>query len=246
MKRAVTGAVTLVGLVLVICAVMGFVLLGGRGTWHTELQVAGGPVAIVVEPALAAVIGPTVSVQASSADPRVPLFVGRARPDDTEALVASSERVLVTGLDGARRLRASAAAGSQPLPEPDSVDVWHSRTIGTGAAQLTYRAAPGAQSVVIARADGRPLPDVALTVSWSDRTWYWVPLLALLTGLGLLYAVRRWNRPAAVRAAGRSSVRRRARAQRPRGAGASGRPGRSGGSGHVGRRRAATGSGRRR
>ena len=243
MKRAVTGAATLVGLVLVICAVMGLVLLGTHGTWHSELHVPAGRSAVVVEPALASVMGPTVSVQASTDGPAVPVFIGRARPDDTEALVASSDRLLVIGLDGARRLSTRPASGSEPLPAPDGVDVWHSRVVGNGAATLTYRAAPGAQSAVIARADGQPLPALSLRLTWSDRTWYWVPLLLLVVGLGLLYGVRRWTRPAAVRAAGLSSVRRRARAMRPHRPGAAERPGRSG---HVGRRRAPAGSGRRR
>lgn len=242
MKRAVTGVATLVGLVLVICAVMGSVLLGPHGTWHSELHVKAGQDAIVVEPALASVIGPSVSVQAHAIDSDAPLFIGRARPDDTEALVSSSDRLLVSGFDGVRLLRAVPVRGSAPFPAPDSVDVWHSRVVGEGEARLSYRAVPGAESVVVSRADGQPLPEVLLTVSWSDRTWFWVPILLLLTGLALLYAVRRWNRPAALRAAGLSSVRRRARAMRPRRPGGAGRPSRSG---HVGRRRATTGSRRR-
>ncbi len=243
MKRAVMGAGTLVGLVLVICAVMGLVLLGTHGTWHSELQVPAGRTAIVIEPALASVMGPTVSVHARTSDPDVALFIGRARPDDTEALVGSTDRLLVTGLDGARLLRTSDADGTEPLPAPDGVDVWHSRVLAQGDARLSYRASAGAQSAVVARADGQPLPEVSLTVSWSDRTWYWVPLLLLAIGLVLLYAVRRWNRPAAVRAAGLSAVRRRARAVRPRRPGGADRPGRSG---HVGRRRATSRSGRQR
>jgi hypothetical protein len=242
MKRVITGVATLVGLVLVICSVMGFVLLGTHGTWHSELQVPAGRSAIVVEPALASVIGPTVSVQASTESPGVPLFIGRARPDDTAALVDTSDRLLVTGLDGARRLSTRAVSGSEALPAPDGIDVWHSRVVGDGSARLVYRAAPGGQSAVVARADGKPLPAVSLRLTWSDRTWYWVPLLALVLGLALLYLIRRWNRPPAVRAAGLSSVRRRARSMRPHRP--ADRPDRRGRSGHTGRRRAPTRSGR--
>lgn len=235
MKRAITGAATLVGLVLVICAVMGFVLLGTHGTWHSELQVPAGRSAVVVEPSLASVIGPTISVQARTGDPAVPLFVGRARPDDTAALVGSTDRLVVTGLDGARQLSTREASGSEGLPALDQVDVWHSRVVDDGSATLVYRAAPGAQSAVIARADGAPLPAVSLRLTWSDRTWFWVPSLALVVGLALLYAVRRWNRPPAVRAAGLSPARRRGRGLRPHRPAVVDRPSRSG---HVGRRRA--------
>lgn len=241
MKRAITGAATLVGLVLVICSVMGFVLLGAHGTWHSELQVPAGRSAIVVEPSLASVVGPTVSVQARTSSPSVPIFIGRARPDDTAALVGTTNRLVVTGLDGARRLSTRSVSGSEGLPALDGVDVWHSRVLGNGGAELVYRASPGAQSAVIARADGAPLPAVSLRLSWSDRTWYWVPVLLLVVGLTLLYAVRRWNRPPAVRAAGLSSVRRRATSMRPRRPGAADRPTRSG---HVGRRRATSRAGR--
>ncbi|KQX69651.1 hypothetical protein [Angustibacter sp. Root456] len=237
MKRAITGVATLVGLVLVICSVMGFVLLGSHGTWHSELQVPAGRSAIVIEPALASVIGPTVSVQARTSSPGAPIFIGRARPDDTAALVDTTNRLVVTGLDGARRLTTRSASGSEGLPPLDQVDVWHSRVQGDGAATLVYRAAPGAESAVIARADGAPMPAVSVRLAWSDRTWFWVPVLMLVLGLGLLYLVRRWNRPPAVRAAGLSSVRRRARSMRPHRGGAADRPSRSG---HVGRRRAAS------
>jgi len=62
MKRAVTGVVIFVGLVLVICVVMGFVLLGGHGIWYSEVCVFVGGSAIVVESALVSVIGFMVSV----------------------------------------------------------------------------------------------------------------------------------------------------------------------------------------
>lgn len=238
MKRAVTGVGSLVGLVLVICAVMGAVLLGTQGTWHSELHVPAGRTAIVVEPALASVIGPTISVHARTADPNVPLFIGRARPDDAAALVQTTDRLRVTGLSGARLLATDDAPGSGTLPALDGVDVWHSRTVRDGDARLSYRAERGAQSAVIARADGRPLPAVALTLSWTNRTWYWIPLLLLVAGLGLIAGLRRWNRPATARSrtwsVGRGGSLARARRI--------GRPARPGKTAHVGRRRAASGS----
>src|SRR4051794_28213254 len=124
MKRAIAGVLTLVGLVLVICSVMGVILLGVNGTWHSELKVPAGRTAVVVDPALAAVIGPRITVAAEvdrDADAGVPLFVGRARPDDTNALLETSDRLVVSGLDGARALSARRLHGSDPLPTPDSV-----------------------------------------------------------------------------------------------------------------------------
>src|SRR4051794_944877 len=105
MKRAASGVATLVGLVLVICAVMGAVLLGPHGTWHSELRVPAGRSAVVLDPALVSVLGPRISVEARAQGDgasAVPLFAGRARPDDTAELVASTDRLDVDGLDGAR------------------------------------------------------------------------------------------------------------------------------------------------
>lgn len=196
MKRAVAGAATLLGLVLVLCAVMIAVLLGWRGTWHVELDVPAGRTAVVLRPSVASVIGPATSVQASTTD-STSLFVGRARPDDTAALVGTVDRLDVEGLAGARQLSTSSRSGSGTLPAPSGLDVWGSSATGSGTVRLSYRATPGAQAVVVASADGQPLPALTLRVGWSDRTWLWGPVLLALLGFALLALARRWRpRPA--------------------------------------------------
>lgn len=251
LKRAVTGAATLVGLVLVISAVMGAMLLGVRGTWHTELEVPAGRSAVVLPPSLASVIGPQVQVEANG-PAGVALFAGRARPDDAAALVGSVDRLEIDGLDGARRLAASARAGAQVMPAPAGLDVWSARATGTGAVRLTYRATPGAQTVVVARADGQPLPAMQLRVGWSDRTWLLVPAVLLLLGLTMVWLARRWCAPSSAGRARSAGSRGRQGVSRstPPIAGAP-RPPRarpssgSAPSKHVGRRRAPSRSGRR-
>ncbi|WP_460461461.1 PH domain-containing protein, partial [Angustibacter peucedani] len=220
MKRAATGVMTLVGLVLVICAVMGAVLLGPHGTWHTELHVPAGRSAVVVSPSLASVIGPRISLEASAdGDAGVPLFAGRARPDDADALVDTADRLVVDGLDGARELSTSRRSGTDPVPAPADLDVWGSSATGTGDLRLTYRAPLGAQTVVLARTDGRPLPAMTLRLAWSDRTWLWLPAVLAVVGLALVLLARRVRRPAS--ASGLSAAARRRRrlstgASRPR------------------------------
>ncbi len=235
MKRAATGAATFVGLVLVICAVMGFITLGAHGTWRSDLQVPAGRSAVVIEPALASVMGPRITVRASASDDaQLPLFAGRARPDDASALVEGSDRLVVQGLDGGRDLRTTSGSGSDPMPAPDAVDVWDTSAVAPGSVQLSYRATRGAQSVVIARADGQPMPALSLRISWAKALWYWVPAVLLLAGLALI-ALGRWaNRPRTAVRSTSASARRRRRPVAP------GRPS-AAGTKHVGKRRATTG-----
>ncbi|GAA4345622.1 hypothetical protein [Angustibacter luteus] len=243
MKRAITGAITLVGLVLVILSVMGVILLGSNGTWHSELKVPAGRTAVVVQPALASVLGPRITVRAeadAASDQQVPLFIGRARPDDASALVESSDRLLVSGLDGARQLSTVHRNGNDPFPVPDTVDVWQSQATGTGAVEIAYRARPGAETVVIARADGKPLPAMTLHLGWTRAVWFWIPVALLLAGLGLLLLGRRLRAPTRPR---RIPV---AVATRPQSPPSAGRRGRSSTNQHVGRRRATPANGSRR
>ncbi|WP_426561672.1 hypothetical protein ACPPVT_15215 [Angustibacter sp. McL0619] len=247
MKRAITGALTLVGLVLVILAVMGVVLLGSKGTWRSAVSVPAGRSAVVVDPALAAVMGPRISVRADVADPaddNVQLFIGRARPDDTRSLLESTDRFLVTGMDGARGLATSHLNGNDLLPAPGSVDIWQSSAAAAGSAALSYQARPGAETVVITRADGKPLPALTLRLGWSRVLWYWVPTLLLLAGLGAIVLAMRMRAP--------SRPPRRfplpaTRHPKPKAAAAASTTSRSSGKPqHVGRRRATPANGRRR
>jgi hypothetical protein len=243
MKRAITGAITLVGLVLVILSVMGVILLGSNGTWHSELKVPAGRTAVVVQPALASVLGPAITLRAeadAAADQQVPLFLGRARPDDASALVESSDRLLVSGLDGARQLSTVHRNGNDPFPVPDTVDVWQSQATGSGAVATSYGARPGAESVVIARSDGKPLPAMTLHLGWTRAVWFWIPAALLLAGLGLILLGRRLRAPSKPR---RIPV---AVAAQPQPHPATGRRARSGATQHVGRRRATPANGRRR
>ena len=154
MKRAITGALTLVGLVLVICSVMGVILLGANGTWHSELKVPAGRTAVVVDPALAAVMGPRISVAAprSTSPPtqrraavRGPRPSGRherpARDARTGSWCPAWTASRAAGRVPAARQRPVAGPGlGGPLAVPGAP--------APGAVEMTYRARPGAESVV--------------------------------------------------------------------------------------------------
>lgn len=196
MKRVLAGAGTLAGLVLVLVAVMGFVLLGTSGTWHSEVQVPAGRTAVVIDPALASVLGPQIQIDARAVDSSAPLFVGWARPDDTAELLRGTDLLRLTGLDGARKVSVASSDGDQLLPAPDELDIWHSQTVGAAKVTLTYQAQPGADAVVIASENGAPLPALSVGLRWSDRSWLLLPGLLLALGLALVLLLRRWYRPA--------------------------------------------------
>lgn len=195
MKRAVTALGTLAGLVLVILAMMLATLLGVSGTWRTETVVPAGRDAIVVGPVLASVIGPRVTVRVETGDRTAELFVGRARPDDAKALLDGVSQVRIDGLNGARRLSERAVPGRGVPLAPAASDIWQTSTVGTGTVSAQYRPVRGAESMVIARSDGQPLPALNLSLAWTDRRWTWMPVAMLVLGLVLL-AVTGRRRPA--------------------------------------------------
>jgi hypothetical protein len=213
MRRAVMAFGTLCGLVLVILAGFGAVLLGADGTWHASARVPAGASAVVVDPQLASVLGPQVSVRVSAhevAGAPVPLFVGRSRPDDALAFVGVARHLRITGLDGARRLDTRPVAGGPTMPRVGSADIWHSRVVGAGKVEQSVVVRPGAESVLIARPDGQPLPQVDVRLGWTNRWWYWIPALLLVSGLALLAVCRvpgRWRSPAGVADARSGAVR---------------------------------------
>jgi hypothetical protein len=188
MHRAAAAVLTVAGLVLVLVAVMGAVVLGPRGEWRAQGLVSEGARAVVVGPSLAAVLGPRVALRVEAEDDTAPLFVGRARPDDARALVAGTASAEVVGLDGSRRLEVRSSRATGALPPPGRVDLWQQTAEGTGSARLAWTPSPGAQSLVVARADGAPLPAVDLTVSWRDAGWRLLPVGALASGAALLLA----------------------------------------------------------
>jgi hypothetical protein len=255
MRRAFAAVLTVAGLALVLVAVMGAVLVGPRGEWRAQGRVDAGSAAVVVRPALAAVLGPRVGLQVRASDPATPLFLGRTGPDDAQALVRGLPTADVVGLDGSRRLDVrtvdrtgstsgegtsaegtgaegtsaegtgtagtstagtSTASTASPrraniadatpaastddvtLPVPSQVDLWHQSAEGMGTARLEWTPSPGAESFVVARADGGALPALDLTMTWRDAGWRWLPLEALGAGALLLagaWLLRRRPRP---------------------------------------------------
>jgi hypothetical protein len=193
MKRAVAAVLTVAGLALVLVAVMGAVLVGPRGEWRAQGSVKAGARAVIVRPALAAVLGPRVGLRVQAADPATPLFLGRTGADDAQALVRGLPTADVVGLDGSRRLDVRSADTAAPtgstgaLPAPSTVDLWHQSAEAKGTARLRWTPT-GAESFVVARADGAALPALDVTMTWRDDGWRLLPLGPLAAGAVLLAA----------------------------------------------------------
>ena len=189
LTRATGALLTVAGLTLVLIGVMLGVLLGPDAEWSATSTVPAGRSAVVVGPSLASVLGPRVSVTAR-ADAPTRLFVGRARADDATSYVSGTSYAFARSVDASRQLNLRGAEGTSALVAPEDVDLWQQESSGPGTRSLVWHPAPGAQSVVIAAADGRAMPAVDVTVAWRDGSWRWWPLLLVVVGGGLLVAAR--------------------------------------------------------
>ena len=183
--RAASAASLVAGLTLLLVGLALAALLGPDGAWSATATVPAGRSAVLLEPDVVSVLGPRVAVAATDADGQ-PLFVGRARSDDALGYVAGTAHARVTGVGADRRLGVVDEPGTTALVAPQDTDVWQQ----TGTGRLTWAPTPGAQSVVVVRADGHRLPALVLTVTWHRAGWIWVPVALTLAG-GLLAALPR-------------------------------------------------------
>jgi len=189
LTRATGALLTVAGLTLALVAIMLGVLLGPDAEWSATASVPAGRSALVVEPSLASVLGPRVTVTAR-ADAGRPLFVGRARSDDATSYVNGTSHAVARSIDADRQLRLQGTEGASVLVAPGDVDVWQQESSGTGTRSLTWAPTPGAQSIVVAAVDGKTLPAVEVTVAWRDGSWRWWLLLLVAVGGALLLMAR--------------------------------------------------------
>lgn len=194
MTRAASRVLRVVGLALVLVAVMGFVLVGDGGAWTSHGSVPAGRTAVLVEPSVASVLGPSVRVHVTPAeadDEPTTLFLGRGRADDLAAFAQDPQVVRVVGFDGSRRLRledgpAPTSGTPAEWQPPTTVDLWQQQVTGPQARELSWRPTTGARSILVAREDGTPLPALDVTVTWTEGRWFWYPVLALVLGLAMM------------------------------------------------------------
>ncbi len=200
MHRITSMTSTLLGLVLVILGFFGVFLLEGSGTWSASQTIPAGQGAVVIGPELASVLGPSVRIQVELSGDSTPtaLVLSRGRADDVTAVTQSIQRYEIHQLEGTRRLRAQAFSGDPDSATAIAADVWQTRVAATNQVSDLRVAQPGAESVVVTRADGRALPELRVTMNWQNRWWLGYPAALLLLGallLGLGFWVARFRAP---------------------------------------------------
>lgn len=125
MTRAASLLLRVVGLALVLVAAAGFLLVGDGGAWTARASVPAGRTAVLVEPAVASVLGPLVSIRVEpDGGDEAAYFIGRGRSDDLAAYVQGRDVVRIVGFDGSRRLALQpgppAPAASAPASVPSA------------------------------------------------------------------------------------------------------------------------------
>jgi hypothetical protein len=153
------------------CALAGAALL----TVLAPASEVGGEVTVdgilVTDPGVAPLTGGTLTVDVRAPGP---VFAGTARQVDADAWVGSAPADRVTGLTADGRPDVSAAAGTEPVPQPRDSDVWTELAAGDGSVTLAV-ASPGASDSVVVVADA-----ATVTLRWgrdADHPAAW-PLLA--------------------------------------------------------------------
>jgi hypothetical protein len=185
---------SVLGALLLLVGLAGAILVGPSSTWSVARTVRPGAPAVVVSTGVVGAIGPEVTVTARRADGGA-VYVGRAISSDVTDLTRTTPRLLVSGVQGLRRLSTSPRAGTTSLPPVQTSDIWRDTSVGSGSQTLQWRPDTDPQAVLVASTDGSALPAVRLTVSWHRSGWFPAAILLLLIGLALLtYGLHRLTR----------------------------------------------------
>lgn len=179
-RRVLDVVVALLGLALAAVGAWTAVQLGPSGVARFSAT-SGSPGVIVVPPGVLNSVDVPVRVTASRSDGGA-LWLAAAPSADARAILATSAMSTVDRVHypaGTLDLRAS---GSGALPDISTADVWRSSAKGTGAAELVVTQGSGPQTAVVTSGEAAPLTDVTLTLTWTDRTWFFEVLVATVIG----------------------------------------------------------------
>jgi hypothetical protein len=180
-KRAVLGALTLVGLVLLGVGAWFSYHLGpsGSATFTTRPEQGG---VVLVQPSVLNRVDRPVTVTARTTGGSQ-VWLGRASASDAAAVVGGAQATTVSGVRvGAWSLETD-LAGSGSAPGLAASDVWRQTAAGAGTVRLRVEQAQAPEALVVATPDGSPADLESLTVTIQSRTWFFQALLLGLVGL---------------------------------------------------------------
>jgi hypothetical protein len=201
-KRALLGALTLVGLVLLGVGAWFSVHLGPSGSATFTTEPAQGAV-VVVEPSVLNRVDRPVTVTA-----RAPgsgqVWIGRASASDADAVVGGWDAADLTGVHVRDWSLVAARSGAGRATGLAASDVWRQSATGTGTVRLRVTQDRAPESLVVAAPDGSPAALDSVSVTAENRSWFFqalllalVGLLSVVAGLAGLWHLRRGARPAA-------------------------------------------------
>jgi hypothetical protein len=180
-KRALLGALTLVGLVLLGVGAWFSYHLGPSGSATFTTRPEQGAVVLVQPSVLNRVDRPVTVTARTSGVSQV--WVGKASASDAAAVVGGAD---VTTVSGARVRDWSLGAdrsGSGRADGLTAADVWRHTTTGLGTVRLRVDQALAPEALVVANPDGSPAELDSVTVTIESRTWFFQALLVGLVGL---------------------------------------------------------------
>jgi hypothetical protein len=180
-KRAVWTVLTVIGLVLLGVGLWFAGHLGTSGSATFSLVPRDSGV-VVLEPSVLNRTDEAVEVTATAADGGR-LWIGRATPSDASDLVGGAARTTVTGVEVREWSLSSRAEGAGPSPTLGTSDIWRQQRSGAERVSMTVQQGDAPETVVLGSADGSKAGLESVTVTVSQRTWFFQSLVAALVGL---------------------------------------------------------------
>jgi hypothetical protein len=180
-KRALWGALTLVGLVLLGVGAWFSFHLGPSGSATFTTRPEPGAV-VVLEPSVLNRVDRPVTVTARTTG-RSRVWVGRASASDAAAVVGGARATSVAGAHVPDWSLETTRSGAGTAAGLAASDVWRQAVTGAGTVRLRVEQDTAPEALVVAAPDGSPADLDSVTVTISSRAWFFQALLLALVGL---------------------------------------------------------------
>ncbi len=168
--RVVAVVVGVAGVLASAAGVAGAVYVGRDDTVPlVTTRVASAGVAVVTEPRLLGVHGPTLHVTAADSGGAARggaggVFVGIAHTDDLTSYLGGQHRTVVTAYGWPRSASTAEVDGGNSVTAPTRLDWWVAQATGEDGADLAWPMTDGHFDLVVMAADGRTPVDLDVRV----------------------------------------------------------------------------------